>query len=193
MRHSGTAVIETERLLLRPFCLEDAEEMFAGWASSKKVTEFLTWPAHADISVTRNILAGWCSRYQDPSFYQWCIVRKKDNAQLGTVSVVSLDEDSGSLEIGYCIGEAHWHQGYVSEALNRLLQFFFEQERADRIEARHDVRNPRSGMVMKRCGMRYVRTDLQAARNSQGMADCAYYEISRQEYEEAHGKLQGSL
>lgn len=185
MIHSGTASLDTRRLVLRPFCPEDAEEMYCNWASSHQVTAYLTWPAHADIGVTRRILADWCSRYGDPRFYQWCIVRREDSIQMGTISVVSLEEQSGTAELGYCIGETFWHQGYMSEAVACLLDYFFEHEQACKITARHDVRNPRSGLVMQRCGMRYVRTDLQADRNNKGIADCARYEITRQEYEKA--------
>lgn len=49
MNHCGTYTIETKRLLLRKFMVEDAEAMFQNWASDKEVTKFLTWPAYTRV------------------------------------------------------------------------------------------------------------------------------------------------
>ena len=49
MNHCGTYTIETKRLLLREFMVEDAEAMFQNWASDKEVTKFLTWPAYTRV------------------------------------------------------------------------------------------------------------------------------------------------
>ena len=49
MKHIGTKVIETRRLILRPFTMEDAQPMFDNWASDPEVTKYLTW------------LGGWLS------------------------------------------------------------------------------------------------------------------------------------
>lgn len=38
--------LETDRLLLRPFSVDDAEAMFNGWASDPEVTKYLTWNTH---------------------------------------------------------------------------------------------------------------------------------------------------
>ena len=56
MNKTGTQPIETRRLLLRRFRREDAEDMFANWASDPEVTRFLTWPAHSSAGVTRMLL-----------------------------------------------------------------------------------------------------------------------------------------
>lgn len=47
MNHLGTVVLETTRLKLRRFTIEDAEGMYRNWASEDEVTKFLTWPTHA--------------------------------------------------------------------------------------------------------------------------------------------------
>ena len=44
LAHKGTQLIETERLILRPFTLSDANDMFKNWASDDEVTKYLTWP-----------------------------------------------------------------------------------------------------------------------------------------------------
>ncbi|MDD5985055.1 MAG: GNAT family N-acetyltransferase, partial [Turicibacter sp.] len=47
LTHKGTQRIETERLILRPFKLSDANDMFKNWASDDEVTKYLTWPTHS--------------------------------------------------------------------------------------------------------------------------------------------------
>ena len=52
MKHKGTKYIETERLILRPFTMEDTSAMYKNWASDEDVTKFLMWPAHKDVSIS---------------------------------------------------------------------------------------------------------------------------------------------
>lgn len=49
MQHKGTKSIETDRLLLRPFVIEDAKAMFENWAADSEVTRYLMWQPHKDI------------------------------------------------------------------------------------------------------------------------------------------------
>lgn len=75
------------------------------------------------------------------------------------------------VHIGYCIGRNWWHQGGMSEDLMMLIAFFFDEVGANRIESRHDPGNPHSGMVMKKCGMKYEGTLRSSDRNNQGICD----------------------
>lgn len=56
MNHIGTREIATERLTLRRFEIEDAENMFYNWANDPEVTKYLTWPAHESVDTTETIL-----------------------------------------------------------------------------------------------------------------------------------------
>ena len=59
MKHIGTKNIETERLILRRFTLDDADAMYRNWASDDEVTKYLTWPAHSSVDITKMVLADW--------------------------------------------------------------------------------------------------------------------------------------
>ena len=61
MKHCGTQRIETKRLLLRRFSVDDADAMFRNWASDPEVTKYLTWPAHSSAEVSRAVLESWVS------------------------------------------------------------------------------------------------------------------------------------
>ena len=57
MNKTGTQRIETHRLILRQYRIEDAEDMFTNWASDSEVTKYLTWPAHSGTDVTRMVMS----------------------------------------------------------------------------------------------------------------------------------------
>ncbi|HPE95669.1 MAG TPA: GNAT family N-acetyltransferase, partial [Bacillota bacterium] len=56
MTHKGTQVIKTTRLTLRRFTENDAEAMYANWASDPEVTKYLRWKAHPNVNVSRKVL-----------------------------------------------------------------------------------------------------------------------------------------
>ena len=186
MNHCGTTKIETDRLLLRPFTLQDASAMYNNWASDPAVTEFLIWPHHANVEVSKEVLTDWVAHYREDGYYQWAIVLKENGCEpIGSIAVVHKDDRTKMVHIGYCIGKNWWGQGIVSEALNRLLQFFFEEVGVNRIEARHDPRNPNSGKVMQKCGLRYEGTLKEADWNNQGICDTAMYAVLAKDYTSA--------
>lgn len=152
MKHLGTKKLETDRLILRQFSSRDAEAMYNNWASDPEVTKYLMWPCHKTIEVSNAILKDWTNQY--------C----KDD----TVEMV---------HVGYCIGKEWWNQGITSEALDVVVKLFFEEVGANRIESRHDPRNPNSGKVMTKCGLKYEGTHREADWNNQGRCDSAIYAI----------------
>lgn len=177
MNHLGTKILKTDRLLLRPFTPADAEAMYRNWASDPEVTRFLTWPCHASPEVSARVLADWAESYGKPDYYQWAIVPVELGEPIGSIAVVGCDSRIGQLEVGYCIGKRWWRQGYVSEALGRVIAFLIGEVGASRVTARHDSRNPGSGAVMKKCGMTCEGTLRQADRNNQGICDACVYSI----------------
>ncbi len=182
MKHAGTIQMETKRLILRRFTVEDAPAAFRNWTSEDQVTKFLTWPTHTDISVTEAIFKDWVEHYQDKAYYQWAIVPKDLGEPIGSISVVEMDEKTEKVHIGYCIGSTWWKNGYTSEAFAAIIPFLFETVEAKRIEARHDPNNPNSGKVMQKCGLKYEGTLRKADWNNQGIVDASMYGLLAEEY-----------
>ena len=100
MNHIGTREIATERLTLRRFEIEDAENMFYNWANDPEVTKYLTWPAHESVDTTETILKEWISKYDEKDFYQWAIELNDLEQPIGTISAIRIDERVESVEIG---------------------------------------------------------------------------------------------
>ena len=181
MKHLGTIELETDRLILRRFTLDDAMDMYRNWASDPEVTKFLTWKTYESPETADTILKIWVENYEQPDFYQWAIELKEIGQPVGSISVVRLNNKVESAEIGYCIGKAWWHQGFTSEALERVMRFLFDEVGVNRVEARHDVNNPNSGKVMQKCGMTLEGILRQADMNNQGLCDEACYAILKNE------------
>lgn len=182
MKHLGTKTIETDRLTLRKFTLDDAEDLFNNWANDVEVAKFLTWPTHSNIEISKSLITMWVDKYNDDKYYQWCIELKENKQAIGSISVVNMNEKVASVEIGYCIGQKYWNKGITSEALAALIKFLFEEVKVNRIEARHDPNNPNSGKVMLKCGLQYEGTRRKADKNNMGIVDVALYGILADDY-----------
>ena len=181
MRHLGTNVVETSRLVLRPFVREDAQAMFDNWASDPAVTKFLSWPTYRSVEDAHSILNVWLESYEKPDFYQWAIVLKELNQPIGSISVVNSDDRVDMVEIGYCIGRNWWGRGIMPEALSAVMVYLFDEVGMQRIEAGHDPDNPASGAVLRKCGLQYEGTLRRRIRSNRGITDVAWYSILKEE------------
>lgn len=182
MKHKGTVRIETDRLILRRFTVDDVHSAFRNWMSDKNVTEYLRWPTHTSIDITARVLNDWIAGYEKTVFYQWAIVLKEINEPIGSISVVDMDEKTEKVHIGYCIGSRWWHSGFTSEAFSAIIPFFFDQVGVKRIEAQHDPQNANSGRVMEKCGLVYEGTLRKADWSNKGIVDACIYSILASDY-----------
>ena len=182
MNHKGTITIETDRLVLRKFSRQDIEPAFQNWCSDEKVTEFLRWPTHSNLSITTAVINDWIEQSKKDDFYHWAIVLKEINEPIGTIGVVEKNEKLNMVHIGYCIGSRWWHQGITSEAFAAIIPFLFHEVGANRIESQHDPNNRHSGDVMKKCGLKYEGTLRQADFSNRGIVDACVYSLLKNEW-----------
>lgn len=183
LNHQGTKKLETERLILRQFKIEDYVEMYNNWACEDVVTKFLTWQTHTNQDVTKSVLADWISKYANKDFYNWAIELKEENRLIGNISVVSLREETLSAILGYCIGSKWWGKEIMPEAGKAVLKYLFEEVGFNRIAANHDKNNPKSGRVMQKIGMTYEGTLRSAGFCNQGIIDDVRYSILKSEWD----------
>jgi RimJ/RimL family protein N-acetyltransferase len=184
LTHKGTKTIETDRLILRQFTMDDAAPMFRNWASDDQVTRYLTWPTHESVEITNMVLSDWTSHYGEPDFYNWAIVLKENGPEpIGNISVVHVKDSTLCATMGYCMSRDHWGKGIMPEALKAVIDYFFDEVGFNRIEAEHDVNNPASGRVMEKAGLRYEGTLRQSGRSNQGIIDVVWRAILRSDWE----------
>ena len=122
MEHQGTKTIETERLILRKFTADDLSAIFHNWTSDEKVTEFLRWPTHKSIDITKRVLESWLLEYEKPDFYQWAIIPKEIGEPIGTISVIELNEKTDT-----ALAAAGGTADLQAKPLQQSLPFFLKK------------------------------------------------------------------
>ena len=150
LNHKGTKTIATPRLLLRPFIIEDAPDMYENWASDPRVAKYVSWKPHASLDETANLLELWTSRYGDIDYYNWAMTL--NGHAIGNIEVVGKSNKHESVELGYCMSADHWNRGYMTEAVSAIRDFLFREVGAHRLVIRHMTQNPASGKVARKCG-----------------------------------------
>ncbi len=193
MNHQGTKRMETERLILRPFTEKDACGMYENWASDPEVVRYLPWPAHDSVETTRQLLEEWVREYRQPDRYVWCLEDKESGEPIGSLGALEVDHKVQSVKAGYCLSRRFWYQGLVAEALSTVVVYLLEEVGVERIEARHDARNPRSGAVLKKCGFQYEGTCRRAGWNNSGIYDVCLYGLIKKEKEQAEEGLRQAV
>ncbi len=171
MNHIGTREIATERLTLRRFEIEDAENVFYNWFSDEQTVKYLTWPVYKSVDEAEDMIKSWIAQYDNTEYYNWAIELNDLEQPIGNISVVSIDEKTESIELGYCLGSQFFNKGYMTEAVTAIIRFFINEVGAGRVWARHDTENPNSGKVMAAAGMDYEGTLRHAGFNNQGICE----------------------
>lgn len=183
MNHLGTKTFETDRLILRKFELTDVEDMYNNWAHDDDVTRYITWTPHKNIEETNKVIQVYVNDSVRENYYHWCIILKETNEAIGSIGAFRLFDDLKTAEVGYCIGKKYWNKGVTTEALTVIIGFLFNEIGYNRIEARHDTKNPASGKVMSKSGLKLEGVLRQAGKNNTGICDSAIYSILKEDYE----------
>lgn len=173
--------LHTERLRLRAPLRHDAPtiERLAGAYEVARTTLNIPHP------YPRGGALEWIERLekQRGTQYTFVIVRKKDDALLGTVGI-GLHSRFMRAEIGYWIGVPYWGQGYATEAARRVVDFGFEEFGLVRIQATYFVENGASRRVMEKAGMQFegvLRNYVQKWNQNKDLGMCA---IVRDDWEQ---------
>lgn len=189
MDHQGTKRLESDRLILRRFTVEDAEDMYNNWASDDEVTKYLTWPTHSSVEITKSLLCDWVKKYTEDNYYNWGIELRSTGELIGNISVVRIKEDISGADLGWCMGRKWWGQGFMPEAAKAIIPSLFKKVGFIRLAACFDLNNPKSGRVMQKIGMTYEGTFRKAGENNQGVIDEVWYSILKEEFSEDRSKF----
>lgn len=168
MQHLGTVPLRTQRLALRRLSLDDCHAMFEHWAGDPLVARYVRWDAHRDWTVTAEYLHEVEKCYADPKVYNWGICLA-DGTLIGTVGIGPAEKAAAEgwrglppalrgtevWEPGYALGRAWWGQGYATEALCAVRDFWFARVGGPWLSICHAKGNPASGRVIQKAGFLY--------------------------------------
>ncbi|MFL8712258.1 GNAT family N-acetyltransferase [Clostridioides sp. GD02377] len=150
MIFKNTPELKTERLILRRFTENDIGALFTIY-SDKDVNTYLPWFPLKSLEETKVFFEKkYVEAYKNSHGYNYAICLKNDNIPIGYVNV-SMDDNH---DFGYGLCKEFWHKGIVTEASKAVVEQL-KRDSIPYITATHDIKNQRSGNVMKQLGMSY--------------------------------------
>lgn len=169
--------IESQRLLLRPITLADAEDMYA-YAGDEETTRFV-FATHPTVKDTRFAIANY---FMTAPLGKYAIELKATGKMIGTIDL-RVKAGFATGEIGYALNKEYWGKGIMPEAALEILALGFDKLKLLHIVAMHDLRNPQSGRVMEKIGMK-KEGEMKESRLWKGdVIDEAFYGISRSQWQ----------
>lgn len=148
---SNSLPLFTHRLLIRCLTVSDLQPIF-NIRSDPEVMRYWSSPPITELAQAQEIITSSKEGYESGEFLQLAIERRSDNAMIGTCTLFAFHHQSRRAEIGYALGQPYWGQGYMNEALKRLVQYAFEKLSLNRLEADIDPRNTASAKTLERLG-----------------------------------------
>lgn len=143
-------MLETDRLLLRRPAMEDADSIFEEYAQDAEVTRYLTWRPNRTVEETQQFLRICLAAWEEGKLFQWVILRKEDDQLLG---MIGFRVDGHKLELGYVLARPYWGRGYMTEAVQAVVDSVLQQDAVYRVWAVCDVENQASARVLEKVGM----------------------------------------
>ena len=150
-------ILETNRLILRPWEESDAENLYK-YANSPEVGPIAGWPAHTSVEnsldIIRNVLSA-------PETY--AVVDKHTGCAIGSIGLMIGNASNIGLldtegEVGYWIGVPYWGQGLIPEAVQEMLRYAFEELHLEKVWCGYFDGNIKSKRVQEKCGFQYQYT-----------------------------------
>ena len=146
-------ILETARLILRPWREEDAEDLYA-YACDPDIGPPAGWPPHTSAENSRELI---CNVLSAPETYAVCL--KSGNA-IGSIGLklkgsTDMTDRDDECELGYWIGKPFWGQGLIPEASRELLRHAFEDLGMRAVWCGYYEGNEKSKRVQEKLGFVY--------------------------------------
>ena len=185
---SERPTIETKRLILRPYTLADAPELQRCIGERDIASTTLNIPHPYEEGMAEEWISGHRENFDRGVDIQFAIADREQGFLIGGIGITDINKEFESAEIGYWIAKPYWENGYCTEAARAVLEYGFKVMGLNRIHAMHMTRNPASGRIMQKIGMKHEGTSRQAVKKWGKFEDIEYYAILKSEYTGSNGK-----
>lgn len=149
-------ILETKRLLLRPFLETDAADLYE-YAKDPRVGPPAGWQPHKSVEESREIIR---TVFSAPNVF--AVVEKGSGKVVGSAGFVDrhrMELPGPDDEIGYALSPEFWGRGLIPEAVQELLRYGFEDLDLRTIWCGHYDFNNKSRRVVEKCGFRHILTE----------------------------------
>jgi ribosomal-protein-alanine N-acetyltransferase len=145
--------LETKRLYLREFVKSDAEELFK-MRSDERVLKYLDRDPHKSVEESELMIEKMISTYNSKEGINWIIRGKNTLNVIGYIGYWRLIRENLRAEIGYAMKPEYWGNGYMQEALTKVIDFGFKEFCLHSIEANVNPNNLSSIKLLEKSGFR---------------------------------------
>lgn len=181
LNHRGTVELETDRLCLRPFYMQDASSFFQHITHDNKVRRYFLIPYHETLKQTELMMRRIVHSY-DQSTYHWAITLKDNDQMIGLVRLFEVDEVNSSAEIGYALSEDYWNNGYMSEAILAIIEYLFKIVSYKTLTADCMIENLASHRILEKIGMKIVGKTTKGIIWQGNTHDVLHYSLTTKEF-----------
>jgi len=178
----GPETIETERLILRRFSMEDADSMMRNWVSDDDVQSMYGEPSYKTKEEVEALISEFIKRCQGGYSYRWSVIEKASGECIGQVAYFLVDSQGAFGEIEYCIGSAFQGKGYATEATKAVIDFGFRRIGFNKVQICVRPSNTSSKRVIEKCGFTYEGALRDYFRINGEFEDRLYYSILKEEW-----------
>lgn len=151
MSITGAPILRTDRLILRPPTLDDAEGLFHAYASDPEVTRFLRWTPKASAEEVRDFLVTAVTNSGQGIELHWVLETREGHSPIGMITAWYSEEHGA--EVGFVLSRKEWGRGYMSEAAAAVVDWLLEQPSVFRVWAYCDCENAASARVLEKVGL----------------------------------------
>lgn len=151
-------IIETPRLRLRPWRMEDLQD-FYDYAKNPDVGPWAGWKPHESIEESKEILSRWVAGKEDG--FELALELKGTGKVIGSIGVMCDGHRSGvesCRSLGYVLGKDYWGRGLMTEAVTAVMDYAFRVMKLRLLTITHFTINQRSKRVIEKCGFVYEGT-----------------------------------
>lgn len=172
-----TPIIETQRLVLRPWREEDAPGLYR-CASDPQVGPAAGWAVHTSVEDSLQVLRDILMKPDT-----WALTLKGSDEPIGSAGVfpTTWPDGKGQPEIGYWVARPFWGRGIAPEAVRALIALCFDRGSPEVFCAHADF-NLKSRRVIEKCGFRYL-GDAPWTSSLGDTRNCRYYSIRREDWQ----------
>ena len=145
--------LETERLILRPWTMDDLEDFYA-YSSIEGLGQMAGWLPSKSVEESKIILDLFIRGKRT-----FAIELKGNGKVIGSLGIEEPEQDPESeklgRELGYVLHKDYWGQGLMPEAVRAVISWCFDDLHYDFLICCHFDWNQQSKRVIEKCGFRY--------------------------------------
>jgi ribosomal-protein-alanine N-acetyltransferase len=176
MKFNPFPILESKRLHLRRLSINDIDDLFE-MRSNEVMTQYTDGITDKTIDDTIKYLRQINSGVEKGQWIIWAIILKSENKLIGTITIWNFSDEYLQGELGYGLNHNYWSNGFMSEAIDVIINYAFDNLKMDILEAYTEEANLSSYIILKKLNFKYTKTILEAGINKNTVYNYNVYQM----------------